>query len=202
MSESKRTPHNTAKEAKENPMGMLADAMVFGSSESILRQESMGQQQLVESDTLPTEIREPDKAILEAAGVKFLGPVEGDEIFQYVELPPGWKKEPTNHSMWSKLVDDKGRERAAIFYKAAFYDRSAHMGCSRRFAVSLDYDRQEKEGVSVAVVTDCGKVIHTTEPIPADGRESWAVGDDARDAATAWLQANYPDWENPAAHWD
>ena len=29
--------------------------------------------------------------------------------------------------MWSSVVDELGRERAAVFYKAAFYDRRAHM---------------------------------------------------------------------------
>jgi hypothetical protein len=42
-----------------------------------------------------------------------------------VSLPPGWKVVPTDHSMWSDLVDAKGEKRASIFYKAAFYDRDA-----------------------------------------------------------------------------
>jgi hypothetical protein len=29
--------------------------------------------------------------------------------------------------MWSQLVDAEGVPRVAIFYKAAFYDRKAHM---------------------------------------------------------------------------
>jgi len=50
-----------------------------------------------------------------------------DDLFTSVTLPEGWHKEATEHAMWSKLIDDQGRERASIFYKAAFYDRSAFM---------------------------------------------------------------------------
>lgn len=44
-----------------------------------------------------------------------------------VELPDGWKKVGTNHDMHSDLVDETGKVRASIFYKAAFYDRRADM---------------------------------------------------------------------------
>ena len=106
-------------------MMMLADAMSRGSSDGLIEEsEKRGQQSFVNSDTLPTE---GDRKELEAAGVRFLGPVEGDPIFTYVELPEGWKKVATDHDMWSKLVDAEGVERASIFYKAAFYDRSAFL---------------------------------------------------------------------------
>ena len=116
------------KPRKEDGLDLLMRALGHGdSSRAIMDQEADGQQSFVGSDTLPTEIQGNGKAILEAAGVKFLGVVEGDDLFQYVQLPAGWKKEGTGHSMWSSLVDDKGQERASIFYKAAFYDRRAFM---------------------------------------------------------------------------
>ena len=54
-----------------------------------------------------------------------------------VKLPAGWKKQATDHSMWSKLLDESGAVVASIFYKAAFYDRIAEMNCApycRRYA--------------------------------------------------------------------
>ena len=42
-------------------------------------------------------------------------------------MPNGWKKQATDHSMWSELIDDKGKVRATIFYKAAFYDQRAFL---------------------------------------------------------------------------
>ena len=202
-----KAPRNTAQEVRDNPILGLVTAMGEGGS-GILAQEAQGQRSFFGSDTLPTEMgRHSDfdtKAILEAAGVKFLGSVEGDEIFQYVEFPQGWKKVATDHSMWSNLVDDKGRVRASIFYKAAFYDRSAHMSLSTKFGVSRDYDRQDKENVAVARVTDGGKVVHTTEPIqlPTDDRQKYEVAGQADKAAVEWLDKNHADWRNPGAYWD
>jgi len=202
----KRTVDNTAKQADENPALVILDAMVRGSGESILHLEAQGQHSFVGSDTLPSEIgRHSDydeKAILEAAGIKFLGVVEGDDMFQYVEFPQDWKKMATDHSMWSKLVDDKGRERASIFYKAAFYDRSAFMSLTRRYGATFDYDRFDKEGVAVAIATDCGKPIYTTDPIPANGKEKYDISDEVKKVAIEWLDENYPDWQNPGAYWD
>lgn len=112
------------KPRKESAIETLLRGMDTGSSSrAIYDQEAAGQRSFVQSMTLPTKIN--GQNVLEAAGVKFLGQVEGDDLFQYVELPQGWKFEPTDHSMWSKLVDSQGRERASIFYKAASYDRRA-----------------------------------------------------------------------------
>lgn len=98
-----------------------------GNPRAIEAQEAAGQRELAESTQLPTKIPPDQKAKLESMGVKFLGPTEGDRLFQNVELPKGWQKKPTGHSMWTDLVDDKGNKVAAIFYKAAFYDRDAFM---------------------------------------------------------------------------
>ncbi len=199
----KKAPINTKRQAAEQP-GMQSWVM-GGNPDAILAQEAQGQKSFVGSDTLPTDMgRHSDytKAVLEAAGVKFHGVVEGDDMFQYVEFPQGWKKVATDHSMWSKLVDDKGRERAGIFYKAAFYDRSAHMSLSCRYGVSFDYTRFDKENVGVANVTDSGKVIHTTEPIPATGEKRYDTSDKANKVAVEWLDKSYPGWRNPGAYWD
>ncbi len=50
----------------------------------------------------------------------------GDHLFYDVTLPEGWKITPTEHPMWSNLVNNKGKIIANVFYKAAFYDRGAH----------------------------------------------------------------------------
>lgn len=92
---------------------------------AIEAQEAEGQRELVQSAQLPVECHAECKAKLEAAGVKFGPALPDDPLFCNAELPAGWKKVPTDHSMWSDLVDEKGEKRAAIFYKAAFYDRSA-----------------------------------------------------------------------------
>lgn len=202
MTKKKRTPINTEQEAKDNPSHMIAMAAIMGEPLSIQHQEAQGQASLINSETLPIEMESSDKATLEKAGVKFGKKVVGDNLFQYVQLPAGWKKVPTNHSMWSKLVDDKGRERASIFYKAAFYDREAHLSTSRRYNINYDYDRMEKENVIVNNITDCGKIIHTTEPKPIGTRPRWTVKDEAHALGVLWLDTNFPDWRDSSAYWD
>lgn len=100
-------------------LGLMSD----GNNGYIEGMEAAGQRQFVGSEQLPT--RSPI-AELEALGFVF-GPVDPrDDLFRPCTLPDGWVKRGTDHSMWSEIVDDKGRRRVSIFYKAAFYDRSAH----------------------------------------------------------------------------
>lgn len=145
------------------------------------------------------------KAALVHWGVKFHAPVDGDPMFQYVTLPKGWKKVETDHSMWSKLVDEKGRERAMIFYKAAFYDRSAHLNLSNRFSTSYDYKRMTKKGEVVGIVKDGEKVIHTTEVRPCSGKRDgsdYKLTDAATKDAADWLSKQFPEYGDPTANWD
>lgn len=210
MENEKKKVINTAEEVRKDPMRFFDDSIVVGTSNAIELQESQGQASFVKSDTLPTEgpfyNREPEKnkAILESFGIKFLGPVPGDSLFQFIELPAGWKKIPTDHSMWSDIVDDQGRIRIAVFYKAAFYDRNAHFHIERRFSAALDYKARDNN-IAIAHVKDAGKVIFTTEPIKLDNwqsKESLDICDSATKKATEWLTEHYPDWQNPGAYWD
>lgn len=100
-----------------------------GNPGAIEQQEFEGQMQLNASEVLPTDCR-PNRAAYEAMGIVFGEPAKGDNLFTNVTLPAGWKKRPTDHSMWSELVDDAGTVRAMIFYKAAFYDRQAFIAVS------------------------------------------------------------------------
>lgn len=129
-------PTNTT-EAMRDPVNAMG--FLLGGPDSILAQEAQGQRELVDSLSLPTEIQAgrntdgtwqtKEQARQEFFDLGFtLGPpLPSDPLFCLATLPPGWKKAPTDHSMWSRIVDDKGRERVSIFYKAAFYDRSAFM---------------------------------------------------------------------------
>ena len=104
---------------------LLTEAMVTGSAETFITgQERAGQHELVHSDRLPTAC---DKAAFEALGFTFGDPDPDDPLFMPATLPEGWTKKATDHSMGSVIVDPLGRERVSIFYKAAFYDRKAHM---------------------------------------------------------------------------
>lgn len=105
--------------------GELGNAMAAMLPGGIERQEKEGQQTFVAADRLPVKGL-GDQEKLKALGFVFGKVLEGkDRIFIEAKLPPGWKKVATDHSMWSDLIDDTGRKRAAIFFKAAFYDYHA-----------------------------------------------------------------------------
>lgn len=124
---------NTTEEAINNPLlGLIAGMNIEG-------QEKRGQTELVNSTQLPSKHGghgEKGSAFMqyEKMGIKVISITKGDELFCDVQLPEGWKKRSTGHSMWNELVDNKGRVRATFFYKAAFYDRDAFIHFERRFS--------------------------------------------------------------------
>lgn len=111
-------PENTS---KRDPLLHLLGAMESPSS-YITDMESAGQRQLVNSDVLPKEGPWDE---LDALGFTRLDDV--DDLFVRATLPAGWKREGSDHAMWSYLLDGRGIRRVGVFYKAAFYDRKADM---------------------------------------------------------------------------
>jgi hypothetical protein len=99
-------------------LGLLSD----GQDKYITGMEAAGQSQFVTSAAMP---KDSPWDQLEALGFVRGDAVAGDDLFVSATLPEGWSKQATDHSMWSKIVDQRGIERVSIFYKAAFYDRKA-----------------------------------------------------------------------------
>jgi hypothetical protein len=125
---------------------------------------------------------------------------DADDIFVTVKFPDGWEIKATDHSMWSDLLDDKGRKRGAIFYKAAFYDRSAHMNLTRRFSVERDYSLDHDEVKHL--VKDCDEVIHQTDVVKVgEGEKCYQVAEKQYNLAAQWLSNKYPNWESPTEYW-
>lgn len=192
-------------------LAILGEAMAGrGSVRAIVETERAGQAALVRSIDLPAKMR-GDRPIFEAWGIEFGKPI-GDGLFVEARLPPGWKKERTDHSLWSKLVDEKGRERAAIFYKAAIYDRDAHMSACQRYRID-GFHNPDCKTVAQAAVLDGEKVIWRSERFPITRQNEIGVldretgeysvlpiRDQARAQAKAWLAANKPDWESALAY--
>ena len=51
--------------------------------------------------------------------------------------------------MWNEIIDAKGHVRGTMFYKAAFYDRSAHMSLNSRYRVHSEYIGEDSRTVEV-----------------------------------------------------
>lgn len=199
---------------KRDGMEVFVEALVTGDTErAILNQEARGQRDLVNSDVLPKECNYCTHEQIEQMGIVFGDDV--DELFVRVQLPPGWKKVPTDHSMWSELVDEQGRKRASIFYKAAWYDRSAHITLERRYHYVVEpvlgwSHPDYRKGQWHCVVKDAGKIIWASAPLRPEpdyneDRNEWLRWDDEKERlgkqGDRWLQEHYPDWLDPLAYW-
>lgn len=167
-------------------------------SDGILAAEAQGQTAFVREAVLPSDgLKDsvlPDGLVVEG---------KHDDLFVKVTLPEGWsKKASPGHSMWSYLLDGQGRQRAAIFYKAAFYDRSAHLDWSTRYGIRTRY--LDDGGRVQVVVTDAPAGVDEEGPVLWESEivESYDDGGKARKAALAWLDERRPDWRNPMAYWD
>ncbi len=202
---------------KESGLEVFFEALVTSDlSSAIMAQEAQGQQKLVNSTALP-------KKGLERELFEQMGVVIGDDIddlFIEAQLPKGWRKVATNHAMWSKLLDEQGRERASIFYKAAFYDRDAHISLMRRFSCRVEpvrgWDANYKQSEWWCEVYDGDVSIWQSESIEAEPeynlddseakRAAWLRWQERKSAlgelGKAWLDEHYPDWNNPLAYWD
>ncbi|KKM96751.1 hypothetical protein LCGC14_1174880 [marine sediment metagenome] len=108
--------------------GDIESTIVASTPGGIERQEAEGQKTFAASEELPCMapwdiLKEWGIVELEDHNEAFLA----GKLFCKVKLPEGWKKQPTDHSMWTDLLDETGKKRAGIFYKAAFYDQDAFL---------------------------------------------------------------------------
>ena len=168
--------------------GLLLGAMIGIPTDDLIgEQEKRGQQQLVNSDRLPTELRD-DRAAFEALGFTLGDPDPADPLFAPVTLPDGWAREASDHDMWSYIVDQLGRRRVAIFYKAAFYDRRADMRIVTPAAYAVtcaDNDRPittDGEWATPRAVVDA---LAAAAAVQDEYLETWAKGTDHAAEITA-----------------
>lgn len=136
---------------------------------------------------------------------------EYDDLFWNVELPEGWKIKATDHTMWNNLFDDKGRQRANFFYKAAFYDRDAFINFDTRFQVSVDHVADPSSDYDIwknsdyqGTVKDGKEIIFSTECVPVTGSydKDDKIKNKLRKQLEKYMKENYPDYEDIHAYWD
>lgn len=180
--------------------GDMKNALIAASPGGIERSEKQGQIEQGMLETLPMEGtiqgRRSDKSQWEALGFVFGEP--HDDIFVNVKFPKGWKKQCTNHSMWTDLLDEKGRKRAGIFYKAAFYDRSAHIHLANRFQVSA-YEKGSTDDHNQVALLDCEKPVKVFGEYKFGDRETRGrLEKEAED----YIAATYPNHRDVTAYWN
>ena len=177
--------------------GDIENFFVAATPGGIEAQEAKGQEDFVESQTLPIDC---PKEQLEMLGFVFKDAV--DDIFVNVVFPEGWTIVPTNHSMWSDLVDPKQNKRGSIFYKAAFYDRRAHLHLNRAITLTQNYDLKEAlqflvmRGEEILFPTDIVRGLKQYSD------EYWAEEKRLKKVAEDWMLKNYPNSDNVMLYWD
>jgi hypothetical protein len=138
------------------------------------------------------------------------------------EFPKGWTTRPTNHYMWSDLLDDKGRVRGTIFYKPDFWDQDAHVKLNRRYyaRTKRDYewldanrdkytdmhDVRQDQPVTVTIIDTANwdKPVWSYGPITAKGYATpWPEFDNALNKLSdEAIQTQFPNHEDVLAYWD
>ena len=145
----------------------------------------------------------------EKMGIKVVNDIA--DLFYTVELPDGWKIEPTDHSMWNNVLDDKGRIRISFFYKGA-YDRDAFSNFNIRYSYKILPEDEYKSDLTYeerklkpwkVFITDCGVNIKELKEITVENKKEYLNVDDIlSDAAKEYLDQTYPEWQDINAYWD
>jgi hypothetical protein len=125
---------------------------------------------------------------------------DADDIFVNVIAPDGWSIRPSDHSMHSDILDNLGRVRGGIFYKAAYYDRRANGHWSARYRIEADYTADYDVTAYRAVDTATGETLFS-EAVPTGDSDKYVRRDIAEGAARAKLAEMFPDHRNVTAYW-
>jgi hypothetical protein len=148
--------------------------VIAGTPGGIVEQEQHGQEELVASTQLPIDgLLGEHRPRWEALGVQILDDGKSDDpLFCRVKLPPGWRKVATSHSLWTDLVDETGKVRAEIVYKAAFYDRYARIQLKREpDCVCADCGHEQ---ITMDPCESCGSVrVVLISVVRAEFGENW-----------------------------
>lgn len=151
-------PRNTRDEII--PIPAMHGVHVPGAIEA---QEAAGGAAMAAGDCTVIPVKGYSDEELTVLGFTLGGPTPDDDLFREATLPPGWKREGTGHSMHTDIVDELGRKRIGIFYKAAWYDRKAHLSINTVYTY----------------VSEC--LYNDTQPVLDD---AWATIDAVRAALT------------------
>ena len=145
----------------------------------------------------------------ERMGIKVID--KYDDLFYSVELPDGWKIEATDNSMWNDLIDNEGRKRACFFYKAALYDRDAFINFCHRYSYDIfpfdyyngaTYEERRFKPWRLFLIDNGRRIKLLKEITPTTDKERFTIIDTMGEIGRAYLNENYPEWENINAYWD
>lgn len=186
--------------------GDVENAVVASAPGGIEAQEARGQAALTRKFTqLPKNYlgAEFPIGLLKRLGFTILDDV--DDLFVGISAPAGWSLRPTEHSMHSEILDDKGHVRGEVFYKAAFYDRRADFSLRTRYMVETEYEQddtktfQDRQTRAVAKDRQDGTILTAGEW--ERNEDHYATPNGGREKCIAHLDATFPAWRDIDAYW-
>lgn len=182
-------------------LGHHATAARYDTPGGIERHEKMGQEALVASTLFPRAMTPADRAKYEQLG--FVFGVDVDDVFVNATMPAGWTRQPSDHSLYSYILDEKGRQRVIVGYKAAVYDRWANARLVRRYTIQAHYcadpSGDRDKATACYKVFDIDTELHCSEWYRSRDREAEATHEQA---TIAWLDERFPEHNDPLAYWD
>jgi hypothetical protein len=203
-----RAPGPIENTRERDPPIHLFGMVAAGPEKYLQDMQAGGQRQLAKSSQIPRDTRGITKEQLTELGFEFPETNRApDDLFMDATLPAGWSLKPDEGgSYWTYILDTNGLRRFMIFYKAAYYDRSAFMKQLSRFMIRKDYDLSNTDGhfhlyIEGQLPNGEAKEVYrsrSSEPYNTDWDARDAMEARERASAWAWLRANYPEeteWE-------
>lgn len=171
----------------------------------VLASDTQGQRALVSRLHLPRQIDQLHPItwheLCERWDLRIVG--NFDALFFAVEMPKGWRMHPLNeHSMWSILEDELGRERATVFYRANRPRKSATLYVRNRFDIYEHYEDPSDNTVRIICARDGQRIFREFGRVPFGGTGFFKEVERVRATARAWFAEEFPGWEDPFAYWD
>lgn len=167
-------------------------------SDAILMQGSHGASAIRGTQQVPVE--NPGQSKLSTFGIQLLERDPTDRLFMNALFPIGWKRVATGHSMWTYLVPPWSAGPVfVIFYKAAFYDRSAGMSFRPRYDITA-YEDNGNDRAYEARVRDygTGKTLFVAPFEYRNGDDYFDASKSAKEQCEEWVKSNLPEYKNGA----
>lgn len=139
------------------------------------------------------KIMVPDVEHFEKIGFRFYE--IGDNVRFQTKLPEGCSIENGDH-YWTKIFDEKNRERAFFCYNSDSKKRKGTTYLKHRFEISQKIKNDE---IKICVKDFDGKVLYNVGTCSNKySYERYAFEQKAED----FLNENFPDWKDPNSYWE
>ena len=169
---------------------------IKGEDNIVENMEKEGQQHVI-SNTMMARKMWPSKEHFEQLGFIFED-IPGDDVLCYATLPDGWSMKETDNAMCTNIIDENRVIRGSLIYKAAVYDRRAHMYLKCHYMVCSRY-ADEDHLIDEIYFGNEKEILFVAGQTPIDAYDDI---EKLKALAKQYAYENYPDWENVHAYWD